>query len=441
MRKELVVSKEKSSSEISSSVENLGADNVSGFNCIKDLFDLEYHTHFLPPEFFTIFDSDASVYQMAETFFIAKEGRFASTVRLEDIRLKPFIDGLKKLGKVEIVESSYGYSGMPLSFMLNITPDDNSVISNRVVIVIGGIDYLEADNYPEYKADVQHIEGRDCIAFIDDNKVIFDSRDSKPLLSALSKLSEENGVDVQNEDPHIEMIIQTASGLSTRRIRFDLNYADDLDLHYGEGFSVFHKKLIERIGSRDKGIAMFHGPPGTGKTHYIRRLLPELSKSGKRAILIPKHVLGAIESPAFNEFMLSNFIGQKIVFVIEDSESIISKRSSDGGGRSEVVSTLLNVTDGILNDIFSIQVVLTFNTDLKSIDKALLRKGRLIAKYKFDSLNHADSKRLAEHLGVDSTLLKESNNLAEIYSLKEQDEDEVLINQNLLNKEGTVVGF
>jgi hypothetical protein len=138
--------------------------------------------------------------------------------------------------------------------------------------------------------------------------------------------------------------------------------------------------------------------------------------------------------------MLDAFTNEETIFIIEDAESIITKRDGQNGHRSELVSTILNITDGILNDIFNIQVLLTFNTEINSIDEALLRKGRLISKYEFGSLNRADALRLAESLGFSLHGFKPSYTLAEIYGMKEHDEDEILINQNI-SKTKPFVGF
>jgi ATP-dependent 26S proteasome regulatory subunit len=176
--------------------------------------------------------------------------------------------------------------------------------------------------------------------------------------------------------------------------------------------------------SGDKGIVMFHGPPGTGKTNYIRRLLPIFTKNKKRVIIIPKNILEEVESPTFSTFMVSNFNNSKAVFIIEDAESIIAKRD-ESGSRSQVISTLLNISDGILNDLYKIQVILTFNTDLQNIDEALLRKGRLIAKHEFGHLSKETAKELCDNLGVSVPSCELT--LANIYAQKHSPDDEILL--------------
>lgn len=50
------------------------------------------------------------------------------------------------------------------------------------------------------------------------------------------------------------------------------------------------------------------------------------------------------------------------------------------------MSNLLNISDGILGKALNILIIATFNMDRQFIDKALMRKGRLVAEYKFGEL-------------------------------------------------------
>ena len=62
------------------------------------------------------------------------------------------------------------------------------------------------------------------------------------------------------------------------------------------------------------------------------------------------------------------------------------------------------------------QIIATFNCDLKSIDPALLRKGRLIANYEFNQLDISSAKILSEKLGYGTEGVTGPMTLAEIYN-------------------------
>ena len=84
------------------------------------------------------------------------------------------------------------------------------------------------------------------------------------------------------------------------------------------------------------------------------------------------------------------------------------------------VSALLNISDGLLSDCLNIQVICSFNTDISKIDNALMRKGRLIAKYEFKELDLAKAQALSTKLGFNTTI-NSSMTLTDIYNQEEMD--------------------
>ena len=87
---------------------------------------------------------------------------------------------------------------------------------------------------------------------------------------------------------------------------------------------------------------------------------------------------------------------------------------------SSAVSALLNISDGLLADCLNVQVICSFNTDLSKVDSALMRKGRLIAKYEFKELETNKAQKLSNKLGF-QTIIKEPMNLTKIYNQNEKD--------------------
>ncbi|CAF4430378.1 unnamed protein product, partial [Adineta steineri] len=60
--------------------------------------------------------------------------------------------------------------------------------------------------------------------------------------------------------------------------------------------------------------------------------------------------------------------------------------------------------------------------DLTIVDKAVLRKGRLIAHYNFQKLNVNDARILSEKLGFGTKNISTSMSLAEIYNQNEMND-------------------
>jgi hypothetical protein len=68
----------------------------------------------------------------------------------------------------------------------------------------------------------------------------------------------------------------------------------------------------------------------------------------------------------------------------------------------------------------NIQIICSFNTDLSRVDEALLRKGRLIAKYEFKALETAKAQQLSDQLGFQTKIIKPTI-LTDIYNQNEND--------------------
>lgn len=186
----------------------------------------------------------------------------------------------------------------------------------------------------------------------------------------------------------------------------------DINLSYNDDFAPINDLIIKQLAKNDsKGIVLLHGVPGTGKTSYIRYLM---GKINKKMIYVPTEYAHYIGSKEFMSFMLAH---KDNILVIEDAESVIKARENN---TNSATANLLNLGDGLLSDALSIQIILTFNTDLSTIDHALLRKGRIIARYEFEPLSIEKSQKLSDSLGFQSKI-NEKMTLAEIYNQNEED--------------------
>jgi hypothetical protein len=215
--------------------------------------------------------------------------------------------------------------------------------------------------------------------------------------------------------------IVEVSGNSFAMIEHPVNddfVIDDLDLNYGEGFNAFHNELMNRFNTQTKGLVLFHGEPGTGKTYYIRHLLRRMTSSKKVVVYMPPNMVEYLSEPNFMTFLQGEVAdwsadGFFSVLLIEDAEPLLSLRQH--GARVQGITNLLNMSDGLLNDMLNMQIICTFNVELEKLDNALLRPGRLIARKEFKRLPEFEANLLAQRLGIKHHFEGPAT-LSEIYS-------------------------
>lgn len=210
----------------------------------------------------------------------------------------------------------------------------------------------------------------------------------------------------------INLIVRNAGYLELKAMEIK-RAALDLDLFYEDDFKQADAIIRQRMNQKnDKGIVLLHGLPGTGKTTYLRYLIGKIKK---KVMFLSPNIAGSLVDPEFIDLLIDN---PNSVVIIEDAENIIMDRRSNSNSS---VSNLLNISDGLLADFLNVQLICTFNNSLTLVDSALMRKGRLIAKYEFGKLGAAKAQRLSRHLGFD-TVIDKPMTIAEIANQHEKEQ-------------------
>lgn len=201
--------------------------------------------------------------------------------------------------------------------------------------------------------------------------------------------------------PTFKVLTKSYTNFHTENVRTE-KVEIDVKTNYNDDFEQIFNKVEQAIVNKQSGLIMLYGKPGTGKTSYIKSLISKHQESN--FIFVQNEFVNNLLDPDFISFLLKQ---RNSILIIEDAEKVLTSRES--AREESVVSTILQLTDGLFSDYLNIKVVCTFNSNLSKVDTALLRKGRMIAMYEFKALslvktNDALAKRGFEISNTELTL-------------------------------------
>lgn len=224
----------------------------------------------------------------------------------------------------------------------------------------------------------------------------------------------------------VSILVSRNGGLVAQKVSFAAPVISNLDLNYGTGFSKIHAKIMEKLEARNGKVFIFTGVPGGGKTTYIKYLT---SIVNREAIFLPVNLTDRITSPDFISLLMTK---KEAILILEDAEQAVQQRGT--GNDDSVVANLLNMADGILGTILNISLLITTNSDVKTFDRAVMRKGRLGILHDFGPLKKEDASKLMKSLGKQDEV-KGPMTLAEIYGVGDD------VGQPIPQEAGRQMGF
>jgi len=163
-------------------------------------------------------------------------------------------------------------------------------------------------------------------------------------------------------------------------------------LHVVEMYPFLNGESLEdyydRYMDSNANILLLIGPPGTGKTTFIRGLLAH-----RNASAIVTYDAGILEKDGF----FARFIEDDAeIMVLEDSDAFLKSRS-DG---NTMMHRFLNVGDGLVTTKGKKMIFSTNLPSIRDIDSALVRPGRCFDIVTFAPLEVPEAQALADALEV-----------------------------------------
>lgn len=178
----------------------------------------------------------------------------------------------------------------------------------------------------------------------------------------------------------------------------------------------------DRFLASQANILLLIGPPGTGKTTFIRGLLAHSNSSA-----IVTYDAAILEK----DYLFARFIEDETgVMVLEDSDNFLKARS-DG---NTMMHRFLNVGDGLVTTKGKKLIFSTNLPSIRDVDPALVRPGRCFDILNFAPLNVEQATKLADKLGTTyDKKASDTYSIAEIFNKQ--------LENNTNRKVGSKMGF
>ncbi len=171
-------------------------------------------------------------------------------------------------------------------------------------------------------------------------------------------------------------------------------------------------KIQKKIKKMNKGITIFTGDKGLGKTEMAKYLS---SKIDRMIIFIPNNMIDlTINNPEFKNF-IKKF--EKTLIVVDDCEFLTTNQFTK---HNNFTNNIVQMVDGFLSDILNLQFLLVFNQRMGDIDDELIDCNHLIDVVEFDLLNKDTATDLSKIIGHNRKY-KESTSLIDVYKNKKSD--------------------
>lgn len=152
----------------------------------------------------------------------------------------------------------------------------------------------------------------------------------------------------------------------------------------GESLESYYDRYMESSAN----ILLLIGPPGTGKTTFIRGLLAHTNSSA--IVTYDSQILE-------KDGLFARFIEDDAnIMVLEDSDNFLKSRKEG----NTMMHRFLNVGDGLVTTKGKKMVFSTNLPSIRDIDSALTRPGRCFDIITFDPLSLTQATELANKLGV-----------------------------------------
>lgn len=159
-----------------------------------------------------------------------------------------------------------------------------------------------------------------------------------------------------------------------------------------DGIPLDFDQLAKDYMESKASVMLLIGPPGTGKSTFIRTLIFKLQMKNNIVVLGDNTIM----DPNFTNFIHNT--SADTLINIEDADNLCLPRTSGSGNYQ--MSSLLNFADGIVS-VGSKVIIATNLSTLNKVDPALIRDGRAFKVMEFKELTPDEANNARASIGLD----------------------------------------
>lgn len=212
----------------------------------------------------------------------------------------------------------------------------------------------------------------------------------------------------------VQFWMQGPTGVATSRRR-NITVTDWADIEDNYSMSVRSElaNLAKMDGPSGGKLVLLHGPAGSGKTRMILSMLSQW-RSWCTASVVTDTDRFFDDATYLNSILFnSEGYGNWLALVLEDADEYIAV--SGRQNKSQSISRLLNMADGIVGQGLNLLTIMTTNVAVDELNPAVVRPGRCLANIEVGAFPVAEANAWLAAKGSTATV-EEDSTLATLYA-------------------------